>query len=178
MKTIKIINNMKNKKNIIEQKQLAKTLEVFVQLNVVSEQASSKEPIGPTLGQYGVPIIDFCNLFNQSSNIYEKNIPLRAHVLIYSDKTFELDIKIPTIYYFLKSSLLMEETDLFKLKRKAGYIDLRNNFLPIYNKNTLYTIIKYISDNLIFIMNLKSFFKKTIGTIYSSGFFFYFTKKI
>jgi len=172
-----IIINMKNKKNIIEQKQLAKTLEVFVQLNVDSYQASSKEPIGPTLGQYGVPITDFCTLFNQSSSIYEENIPLRAHVLIYSEKTFELDIKIPTIYYFLKTALFMEEIDLFKSKRRAGYIDLRSNFLPIYDKNTIYTIIKYISDNLIFIMNLKSFFKKTIGIIYSSGFFFYFTKK-
>ena len=165
---------MKNKKNIIEQKQSAKTLEVFVQLNIGSQSASNKEPIGPTLGQYGVPIVDFCNLFNQNSSIYEEQVPLRAHILIYTDKTFELDIKIPTVSYFLKTSLFLEEMDLFKSKRKAGFIDLRNNFLPIYDKNTIYTILKYMSDNLLFIMNLKSFFKKIIGIVYSSGFFFYF----
>lgn len=165
---------MKNKKNVLEQKQAVKILEVYVKLNINSMEASSKEPIGPTLGQYGVPINDFCNVFNTNSSIYEEQVPLRAHVLIYTDKTFELDIKIPTISYFLKTSLLIEDIDLFKSKRKAGFIDLRNNFLPIYDKNTLYTILKYISDNLIFIINLKSFFKKTIGIIRSSGFFFYF----
>ena len=96
---------MKNKKNIIEQKQSVKTLEVLVKLNINSMEASSKEPIGPTLGQYGLPINDFCNLFNNSSTIYEEQVPLRAHIYIYTDKTFELTINIPTLYYFLKSSL-------------------------------------------------------------------------
>lgn len=163
---------MKNKKNIIEQKQSVKTLEVLVKLNINSMEASSKEPIGPTLGQYGLPINDFCNLFNNSSTIYEEQVPLRAHIYIYTDKTFELTINIPTLYYFLKSSLSLEEIDLIKFKRKPGYIDLRTIYLPIFNKNMVYTILKYVTDNLIFVINLKSLFKKILGIIYSSGFFF------
>jgi ribosomal protein L11 len=100
-------------------------------------------------------------------------VPLRAHIYIYTDKTFELTINIPTLYYFLKSSLSLEEIDLIKFKRKPGYIDLRTIYLPIFNKNMVYTILKYVTDNLIFVINLKSLFKKILGIIYSSGFFFF-----
>ena len=70
-----------------------KYLNVMVKLNINAMEATSKEPIGPTLGQYGVPTDKFCEAFNLSSNIYLDKILLRTKVFIYSDKSFELKIE-------------------------------------------------------------------------------------
>ena len=39
-------------------------IQALIRLKILSSQASSKEPVGPTLGQFGIPIMDFCNKFN------------------------------------------------------------------------------------------------------------------
>lgn len=165
---------MKNNKNNlkIELKQSEKTLDVLVKLNIDAMEASTKEPIGPTLGQYGVSINEFCSLFNTVTNIYEEKIPLRAHILIYTDKSFELNIQIPTIFYFLKKSMSDLDIDLFKNKRRAGYIDLKTVYLPVYNRNTIFTIVKFVSDNLALVLHTQGLFKKIKGIIHSAGFFF------
>jgi len=159
---------MKNNKNI----QSEKSIDVLVKLNINSMEASTKEPIGPTLGQYGVSIGEFCNVFNTSTNIYEEKVPLRAHVLIFTDKTFELNLQIPTIFYFLKKSMDGMDYDFFQFKRKAGYIDLRIVYLPIYDKNTIFTIVKFVSENLSSVLHVQGLFKKIKGIINSAGFHF------
>ena len=94
-----------------------KYLDVKVKLNIVAMEASSKEPIGPTLGQYGVPIDKFCNLFNEVTKIYNEKVLLRVLILIYSDKTFELIIKSPSINVTINKCL--ENYNLNKIKKRT-----------------------------------------------------------
>ena len=150
-----------------------KYLDVKVKLNIVAMEASSKEPIGPTLGQYGVPIDKFCNLFNEVTKIYNEKVLLRVLILIYSDKTFELIIKSPSINVTINKCL--ENYNLNKIKKKAGFFFEENEYLPSLNKNIIYTIVLFSkslnqSSNKIKEISL---FKKLIGTLNSAGILIY-----
>jgi ribosomal protein L11 len=147
-----------------------KTLDVTVKLNIIAMEASSKEPIGPTLGQYGIPIDKFCDYFNKNTTIYNEKTSLRAKLLIYSDKSFDIMIKVPSINNTLRNSLIFDNINLYNMKRKPGYFFETNDYLPSFNKNVIYTIV-------IFLLSLSSYdkvkefslFKKIKGTLSSSG---------
>ena len=40
---------------------MAKEIETYVKLQVPAGQASPSPPVGPALGQHGLPLMDFCN---------------------------------------------------------------------------------------------------------------------
>jgi ribosomal protein L11 len=125
-----------------------KYLEVMVKLNINSMEATSKEPIGPTLGQYGVQTDKFCEAFNNFSNVYLEKIMLRTKVYIYSDKTFELQIRVPSINFFIKNSLIYKDENktinLYNEKKKPGFFFDLNTFFPALSKNVIYTIVLYL----------------------------------
>jgi large subunit ribosomal protein L11 len=153
---------------------MLKKIEVLIKFNIFSSEASSKEPIGPTLGQYGVPINDFCDIFNNLTNDFKEKTLIRTKVVIFSDHSFEVFIQLPSIFLFLKNSFNNIYENIFNLKRKAGYLNLNNEYLISFDKKIIYLIIIYISNlGLKKILNKKSLFKKIKGLIYSSGFLLY-----
>jgi large subunit ribosomal protein L11 len=160
-------------KNKSEVKNLKKTISVLIKLNIFAMEASSKEPIGPTLGQYGVPINDFCEIFNNLTNNFKEQTLISTRVILFSDYSFEVSIRIPSIYFFLKKSLIFFNFNFAESKRKPGFFEIKNQYLPIFNKNIIYTIVHYISNNLQQIINEKSYFKKIKGSIRSAGFLIY-----
>ncbi len=160
-------------KNKPEVKNLNKTISVLIKLNIFAMEASSKEPIGPTLGQYGVPINDFCEIFNNLTNNFKEQTLISTRVVLFSDYSFEVSIRIPSIYFFLKKSLIFLNLNLAELKRKPGFFEIKNQYLPIFNKNIIYTIVHYVLNNLQQIVNEKSYFKKIKGSIRSAGFLIY-----
>jgi hypothetical protein len=153
-----------------------KTLDVVVKLNINSMEATNKEPIGPTLGQYGVSAEKFCEAFNKITSIYKDKILLRVKIYIYSDKTFELKIRVPSISFFIKNSLFYQNKEnnklinFYELKRKPGYFNELEEFLPILNKNIIYTISLYILSLEIYDKILiNSLFKKIKSSLLSQG---------
>jgi ribosomal protein L11 len=160
-------------KNKQDTKNTNKTINVLIKLNIYAMEASSKEPIGPTLGQYGVPINDFCDIFNNLTNNFKEQTLIGARIILFSDYSFEVSIKIPTIFFFLKKSLIFLNFNLIEYKRKPGFLEIKNQYLPIFNKNIIYTIVYYISNNLLKVINSKSYFKTIKGTIDSAGFLIY-----
>jgi len=160
-------------KNKPEVKNLNKTISVLIKLNIFAMEASSKEPIGPTLGQYGVPINDFCEIFNNLTSNFKEQTLISTRVILFSDYSFEVSIRIPSIYFFLKKSLMFLNLNLVESKRKPGFFEIKNQYLPIFNKNIIYTIVHYVLNNLQQIINEKSYFKKIKGSIRSAGFLIY-----
>lgn len=157
-------------------KKSERKVDVFIKLNINAMEASSKEPIGPTLGQYGIPINEFCEIFNDLTKNYKEQTVVGARLVSYNDDSFEVTIAIPTLSSFLLKCLMLDSINLSSLKRKAGFFELKNEYLPIFNKNIIYTIINYISNNLHDVVNVnrqKSLFKKVKGTIHSSGYLIY-----
>lgn len=64
----------------------AKTVVANLKLRIPAGRASAGPPVGSTLGQYGVNMMDFVNPFNEQTK--ELNgVDVTAHIEIYEDKT-------------------------------------------------------------------------------------------
>ena len=73
----------------------ARTLVKKVKMRVPAGNATAAPPVGPTLGQAGVNLMDFCKLFNARTQKYKEGIKLPVKLLTYSDRTFEFQVSTP-----------------------------------------------------------------------------------
>jgi large subunit ribosomal protein L11 len=75
---------------------MAKTVIANLKMKIKAGQASPAPPVGSTLGQYGVNMMDFINPFNEQTK--DKNgANLTVHITIFDDKsmTFRV-VGVPT----------------------------------------------------------------------------------
>ncbi len=66
-----------------------------VKMRVPAGNATAAPPVGPTLGQAGVNLMDFCKLFNARTAKYKEGINLPVKLFSYSDRTFEFHVNTP-----------------------------------------------------------------------------------
>lgn len=82
----------------------AKALTSTVRLVINAASAKPAPPVGPALGQAGLNIMAFCKEFNAKTAGYKEGTPLRVFVRVYSDKTYDWDLKAPTATWFIKQA--------------------------------------------------------------------------
>jgi len=73
-----------------------------IKLIIPAGKANPSPPVGPALGQRGIPLMDFCKQFNERSKVYKEGIPLRVKITVFGDKTFTFIIKSCATSYYLK----------------------------------------------------------------------------
>jgi len=142
-----------------------KNIKQKITLNVPANQASAKAPLGPTLGQYGIPIADFCKKFNELSSSYKDGTLLKVHATLFDDGDYTLELQIPDLSFFIKKTVELETSTGNAGKYK--YIENKkvNN---IISSNALYEIckIKYQNEDQ---EELKKNYKKILGSLKSMG---------
>jgi len=67
---------------------MAKEVRATLKLKVKGGQASAGPPVGSTLGQYGVNMMDFINPFNEQTKD-RMGQSLTVHITIYDDRTMD-----------------------------------------------------------------------------------------
>lgn len=93
----------------------AKKIKTYIKLNIPAGAATAAPPVGPALGQQGLPIMDFVKAFNERTKEKVGNI-LPVVITVFDDRTFSFITKEPPVAEMIKKAL-----SLSKGAEKAGH---------------------------------------------------------
>lgn len=98
-----------------------KKLKALVKLNIPAGKANPAPPVGPALGQHGVPIMDFCTQFNtKTKDLGDYIIPVV--ITVYEDRTFTFITKTPPAASLLLKKLNIQKGSGEPNKTKIGKV--------------------------------------------------------
>ncbi len=100
---------------------MAKKLVRKLKLAIDGGKASAAPPIGPALGQAKVNIGEFVSRFNTATKDRMGEL-VPVNVMIYDDKTFQLDLHQPPAAYLIKKAAKIEKGSGKNATAKAGSI--------------------------------------------------------
>lgn len=98
---------------------MAKKIKTYIKLNVPAGAATAAPPVGPALGQHGLPIMDFVKSFNEKTKERTGNI-LPVVITVYEDRTFSFITKQPPVAEMIKKALNVEKGSGKPLKEIIG----------------------------------------------------------
>ncbi len=90
---------------------MAKAIKTVIKLQVRGGQANPAPPLGPALGQHGLPIQEFCTKFNDATKDKMGEV-VPVEIYVYEDRTFDFKTKTPPASELLKKAV--------KLKKGSG----------------------------------------------------------
>ncbi len=128
---------------------MAKKIKAIVKLQIPAGAANPAPPVGPSLGQHGVAIQEFCKQFNERTKDMHGDI-VPAEITIFEDRTFTFVLKTPPA-----SSLLLKAAGIPKgsgkpLTEKAGKVtkkqirEIAEKKLPDLNANSVEAAMRII----------------------------------
>ena len=98
-----------------------KKVKAYVKLNLPAGKATPAPPVGPALGQHGVPLMDFCKEFNaRTAPMGDAIIPVV--LTVYEDRSFDFITKTPLTSYLIKKALKLDKGSAVPNKNKVGKI--------------------------------------------------------
>lgn len=121
---------------------MAKEIEATVKINIPGGQASPAPPVGPALGQAGIPIMDFCNAFNEKTKDKQGEL-IPVVITVYEDRSFDFITKTPPTSFLIKKAAGIETASGTPNKEKAGRIsrsqikEIAEKKLPDLNTKSL-----------------------------------------
>ena len=80
---------------------MAKKIKTLIKLNVPAGAATPAPPVGPALGQHGLPIMEFVKAFNDKTADQKGNL-LPVVITVYEDRTFTFITKKPPVAEMIK----------------------------------------------------------------------------
>lgn len=87
---------------------MAKKIKTYIKLNIPAGGATAAPPVGPALGQHGLPIMDFVKAFNEKTKEKSGNI-LPVVITVYEDRTFAFITKEPPVAEMIKKALNLQK---------------------------------------------------------------------
>lgn len=96
-----------------------KKIKTYIKLNIPAGAATAAPPVGPALGQHGLPIMEFVKAFNEKTKDKQGNI-LPVVLTVYEDKTFSFITKEPPVAEMIKKALNLEKGSGNALKEPVG----------------------------------------------------------
>lgn len=127
---------------------MAKKVKTIVKLQLQAGKATPAAPVGPSLGQHGVNLMEFCKQYNAMTE-GKAGMIIPAAITIYEDKSFSLITKTPPASILVKNAAGITSGSKMSHKEKVGKI----------NKSQLEEIAKIKledlnTDNLEMAMNI------------------------
>ena len=85
-----------------------KKVKTIIKLNVTAGEATAAPPVGPALGQHGLPIMDFVKSFNEKT-VNQKGTILPVVITVFEDRTFSYVVKKPPVAQLIKKAAGLEK---------------------------------------------------------------------
>lgn len=82
---------------------MAKEVSAQIKLQIPAGKANPAPPVGPSLGQHGVNIMEFCKQFNAKTQKEGDSI-IPVIITVYKDRTFTFIMKTPPASDLLKKA--------------------------------------------------------------------------
>ncbi|MFC1570369.1 50S ribosomal protein L11 [Candidatus Omnitrophota bacterium] len=102
---------------------MAKKVKALIKLHCPGGQANPAPPVGPALGQHGIPIMDFCKQFNDKTKD-RQGLTLPVVISLYEDRTFSFIIKSPPASVLLKRAAGIAKASGNPKAEKVGTVTL------------------------------------------------------
>ncbi len=85
-----------------------KKVKTIIKINLKAGEATAAPPVGPALGQHGLPIMEFVKAYNEkTSKLKGQTIP--AVITVYVDRTFSFITKLPPVAAMIKKALNLDK---------------------------------------------------------------------
>lgn len=126
-----------------------KKVKTYIKLNIPAGAATAAPPVGPALGQHGLPIMEFVKAFNEKTKDRTGNI-LPVVITVYEDRTFSFITKEPPVAEMIKKSLKLEKGSGKALKEPVGTLtqaqveEIAKAKMPDLNTKTLEAAMKIV----------------------------------
>ena len=128
---------------------MAKKVKTFIKLNVPAGAATAAPPVGPALGQHGLPIMEFVKAFNEKTADKKGDI-LPVVITVYEDRTFSFITKQPPVAEMIKKALKIEKGSGKALKEPVGTLnhtqleEIAKAKMPDLNARTIEAAMKIV----------------------------------
>lgn len=86
----------------------AKKVKTIIKLNLPAAEATPAPPVGPALGQHGLPIMEFIKAYNERTSKLKGQI-IPAVITVFEDRTFTFVTKLPPVAAMIKKALNIEK---------------------------------------------------------------------
>ena len=100
---------------------MAKEVMTLIKLQIPAGKANPAPPVGPSLGQHGVNIMDFCKQFNAKTQKEDGSI-IPVVISVYKDRSFSFVTKTPPASDLLKKAAGLIKGSGVPHKQKVGKI--------------------------------------------------------
>jgi large subunit ribosomal protein L11 len=87
---------------------MAKKVKTILKLNLPAGEATPAPPVGPALGQHGVPIMDFIKEYNAATQKQKGQI-IPAVITVFEDRSFTFITKLPPVAAMIKKTLGLQK---------------------------------------------------------------------
>ncbi len=128
---------------------MAKKVKTYIKLNIPAGSATAAPPVGPALGQHGLPIMEFVKAFNERTAQKQGNI-LPVVITVYEDRTFSFFTKEPPVAEMIKKALKLEKGSGSALKEPVGSLnktqveEIAKAKMPDLNTKNLEAAVKVV----------------------------------
>lgn len=95
----------------------AKKIKTIIKLNLPAGEATPAPPVGTSLGQHGLPIMDFVKTYNEKTLAQKGNI-IPVVITVYEDRTYTFETKLAPV-----SAMIKKELGLEKGSGEAGKVE-------------------------------------------------------
>jgi large subunit ribosomal protein L11 len=87
---------------------MAKQVKTVVKVALKAGEATPAPPLGPILGQHGLPIMDFVKQYNDRTSDMKGNV-VPVVITIYEDRTFDFVLKKAPVADMIKKKLGLDK---------------------------------------------------------------------